>query len=54
MARIQYRRVPAALPANDPMELTKFWKEYYNTSLGAGSIEQALPHFSVSCSLTPR
>lgn len=54
MARLRYRRVPAALPDNAPDALTAFWKVNYNTLLGAGTIEQALPHFAVACSLTPR
>lgn len=54
MARIQYRRVSAPLPDNEPNALAAFWKEHYNTPLGAGTVAEALPHFAVACSLTPR
>lgn len=54
MARIQYRRVSAPLPVNSPEPLAAFWKQHYNTVLGAGTIEQALPHFTAAVALTPR
>lgn len=38
MARVHYRRVPAALPAfNDLDAMANYWKQYYNTPLGAGT-----------------
>lgn len=41
MARIHYRRVPAPLPdADDIAALGRYWKDYYNTHLGAGSPEK--------------
>jgi hypothetical protein len=46
MCRVHYLRVPAALPAADDAEgLAKYWKDYYNTHLGAGTVEKALPYF---------
>lgn len=51
MARIRYRRVPGGLPLNTPKALTAYWKQYYNTPLGKGTIEQALPHFAAACAL---
>src|SRR5690606_21110728 len=34
MARIVYRRIPAALPdAGDVIGLSKYWKQWYNTPL---------------------
>jgi len=37
MARLHYRRVPAALPPLDGLELmAAYWKQYYNTPLGKG------------------
>jgi hypothetical protein len=52
MARVRYRRVPGDLPPNSPLELATYWKQHYNTPLGKGTIEQALPHFVTACSLT--
>jgi hypothetical protein len=41
MARLRYAVVPAALPdANDINELAKYWKKYYNTAMGAGTVEE--------------
>ena len=38
MARVHYRRVPAALPSfNDLDAQANYWKQYYNTPLGAGT-----------------
>ena len=37
MARVHYRRVPAALPPFDDLSLmAAYWKQYYNTVLGKG------------------
>jgi hypothetical protein len=52
MARVKYRRVPGGMPHNDPHELAVYWKEHYNTSLGKGTIAQALPHFTAAVKLT--
>ncbi len=41
MARIHYLRVPASLPQeNDIQAMANYWKQYYNTPLGAGTPEQ--------------
>ena len=43
MGAITVYRAPAALPEyNDIEGMAKYWKTYYNTSQGAGSIEDAL------------
>ncbi|MBL4761294.1 MAG: hypothetical protein JKY93_01175 [Gammaproteobacteria bacterium] len=40
MCRIHYRRIKAPLPkANDIEGLAHYWKKYYNTHLGAGTID---------------
>ena len=40
MCRLQYYRVPLALPeSNDAVGMAEYWKKYYNTHLGAGTIE---------------
>jgi len=41
MARVHYMRVPAALPKEgDVSAQAEYWKEYYNTHLGAGHPEE--------------
>lgn len=46
MCRIHYLRVRAPLPApNDALGMAKYWKDYYNTRLGKGTVEKALPAF---------
>lgn len=41
MARVHYRRVPAALPAaGDLLAQARYWKRWYNTPLGAGTPEE--------------
>lgn len=50
MARIHYRRVKAALPAaGDALTMARYWKRWYNTPLGRGTVEEALPHFEAAC-----
>lgn len=40
MARIKYYRAPGALPEFDDIaKQGRYWKDHYNTSLGAGKIE---------------
>ena len=46
LARAHYRRSKYALPTpDDTLGLARMWKQVYNTPLGAGSVEEALPHF---------
>ena len=50
MARVHYYRVPRALPGPDDVHgLAAYWKRWYNTPLGAGTVEEAIPHFQVAC-----
>ena len=43
MARVHYLRVPHGLPsADDVSALAKYWKDYYNTRLGKGTVEKAI------------
>lgn len=49
MAAVHYRRVRAALPENTPQLLAEYWKKFYNTELGKGTVAQALPHFQKAC-----
>lgn len=47
MARIHYLRVPSALPeANDYRGLANYWKDHYNTKLGAGKPDTFFRHLS--------
>lgn len=44
MCRIRYRRVSDPLPApNDLQTMANYWKQHYNTPLGAGTPEEFLP-----------
>lgn len=47
MCRLHYRRVPAPLPdCWDEVEMAKYWKEFYNTPLGKGTVEKAKHDFA--------
>ena len=38
--RLHYRRVPSALPAGDNLEgQARYWKKYYNSDLGKGTVK---------------
>lgn len=46
MCALHYRRVPAKLPeADDVPAMAGYWKQWYNTPHGKGTIEKALPFF---------
>lgn len=52
MCALRYRRVRAPLPAaNDYEAMAAYWKQWYNTPLGKGTIEKALPAFKRVCEL---
>lgn len=52
MCRVFYRRLPDALPAEDDYSgMAALWKKRYNTYLGAGTVEKAIPYFRVACSV---
>ena len=39
LARVHYKRVPKSLPLEGDLEgMANYWKDYYNTHLGAGTI----------------
>lgn len=41
MARVHYKRTPSALPgAGDIDGMAAYWKQYYNTPLGAGTVSK--------------
>lgn len=46
MARVHYLRVPEPLPsAMDVNGLARYWKDHYNTHLGAGTIVKAVANY---------
>lgn len=46
MCRVHYLRVPEPLPkAGDIEAMGKYWKQYYNTPLGAGSADEFVEHY---------
>jgi len=46
MCRVHYRRVPEAMPpAGDRPAQAEYWKEYYNTPLGAGTAEEYIENW---------
>lgn len=47
MSRIHYLRVPDPLPDADDVEgLAAYWKDHYNTYLGAGTVEKAIAMYN--------
>ena len=53
MARVHYLRVPEALPSKKDLspkvyveQLASYWKSYYNTPLGAGTVEEAILNYN--------
>lgn len=50
MARLHYRRVPQALPLfSDIKGMANYWKKYYNTVLGAGTVEKFMAAYKLHC-----
>ena len=50
MCRVHYFRSPLKLPdAKDAQGMAELWKAAYNTPLGKGTVEKALPRFLVVC-----
>ncbi len=50
MARVHYLRVPDPLPDADDVEgLAAYWKDHYNTYLGAGTVEKAIAAYNTYC-----
>jgi len=46
MARIHYLRVPERLPSTDDIEgVADYWKRYYNTYKGKGTVEKAVKKY---------
>lgn len=50
MCRMHYLRVAEAVPGwKDDLGLATYWKQYYNTPSGKGTVEEALKHFTRAC-----
>ena len=49
MARIHYLRVPEALPTTDLSSMAGYWKKYYNTEKGAGTVSKAVDKYRAYC-----
>jgi hypothetical protein len=52
MARVHYLRVPESLPSKSDLspkeyivQLASYWKSYYNTPLGAGTMEEFMENY---------
>lgn len=53
ICRCHYRRVRERLPAAaDPDGMARYWKAYYNTPAGAGTVMKAVPYFREACGWT--
>ena len=49
MCRAHYRRQPAKLPERgNAVAQATYWKQYYNTHYGSGSIDHATEHFHLA------
>lgn len=49
MTRIHYLRVKEKLPDHDDVEaLARYWKKYYNTSLGRGTEEEFIKNYQLT------
>lgn len=54
MCRLIYWHAPEKIPqAGDALGMAQLWKKRYNTYLGAGTVEQALPSFELACKVIP-
>jgi len=50
MCRVLYWHAPEPRPvAGDALGMAQLWKKRYNTPLGAGTVEKALPCFRLAC-----
>jgi len=50
LARMHYVRVPKPLPPhNDLFAMARYWKEFYNTYQGAGTVQKAVEAYERYC-----
>lgn len=46
MCRVHYMRVPKPLPdENDVWEMARYWKDFYNTAQGKGTVEEFVRNY---------
>jgi len=45
ICRLRYRIVSAPLPQNDVIELAMYWKKWYNTYKGAGTVPEFVANY---------
>jgi hypothetical protein len=46
MCRVHYVRVPKSLPGKDNiLGMAEYWKRYYNTELGAGTVDEFMENY---------
>ncbi len=46
MCRIHYLRVKEPLPDIHPVTMGSYWKKYYNTELGKGTVEEFVENWN--------
>lgn len=51
MCRVHYRRIREPLPSMNAMDMARYWKRYYNTHLGKGTVEKAIPAFAIAVNM---
>jgi len=49
MARLHYFRVKTPLPSNNTTLLAEYWKRFFNTPLGKGTVEKAVEKYRRYC-----
>ncbi len=52
MCRVRYLRAPASLPSS-ARDLAAYWKLYYNTPLGAGSVSEFISNWNIYLAPAP-
>lgn len=46
ISRLYYYMIPQGLPSNTPRALAEYWKQYYNTPLGKGTVDEAVANYA--------
>lgn len=49
MARVLYKRVPAPMPKMNDLWLAAYYKKWYNTPLGKGTVQKAIEKYNKYC-----
>lgn len=48
MARLKYYLIPNPLPANEPLALAQYYKQFYNTPQGKADVNKAVISFQIA------